>query len=57
MIIKKGKIKGIFEINLEPHKDHRGFFMRTYEEKVFRNFGLHKSWVQKAILIPKKKIF
>ncbi len=55
MIIKKGKIKGIFEINLEPHKDYRGFFMRTYDEKMFRNHGLHKSWVQESHSYSKKK--
>ncbi len=55
MIIKKGKIKGIFEINLEPHKDHRGFFMRTYEKKVFGNHGLHKSWIQESHSYSKEK--
>ena len=55
MIIKKGKIKGIFEINLEPHKDHRGFFMRTYDEKMFRNHGLHESWVQESHSYSKEK--
>ncbi len=55
MIIKKRKIKGIFEINLEPHKDYRGFFMRTYDEKMFRNHGLHESWVQESHSYSKKK--
>lgn len=55
MIIKKGKIKGIFEINLEPHKDYRGFFVRTYDKKVFRNHGLHKRWVQESHSYSKKK--
>ena len=55
MIIKKGKIKGIFEISLEPHKDYRGFFVRTYDEKVFRNHGLHKRWIQESHSYSKKK--
>ena len=55
MIIKKGKIKGIFEINLEPHKDYRGFFMRTYDEKIFGNHRLCKSWVQESHSYSKKK--
>ncbi len=55
MIIKKRKIKGIFEINLVPHKDYRGFFMRTYDEKMFRNHGLHESWVQESHSYSKKK--
>lgn len=46
MLIKEKKIKGVFEIKLEPHKDNRGFFMRTYDDKVFKNYGLHQNWVQ-----------
>ncbi len=55
MIIKEGKIKGTFEINLEPHKDYRGFFMRTYDEKIFRDHGLHKGWVQESHSYSKEK--
>jgi len=55
MIIKEGKIKGIFEIKLEPHKDYRGFFMRTYDEKIFRDHGLHKDWVQESHSYSKEK--
>jgi len=55
MLIKKKKIEGLFEINLEPHKDHRGFFMRTYDEKIFGNHRLCKSWVQESHSYSKKK--
>jgi dTDP-4-dehydrorhamnose 3,5-epimerase len=44
-IIEK-KIKGVFEINLKPHKDERGFFMRTYDNKIFEELGIDKKWVQ-----------
>jgi len=55
MLIKEKKLKGIFEINLEPHEDQRGFFMRTYDDKLFRNHGLHKNWVQESHSYSKKK--
>lgn len=55
MIIKKKKIDGVFEINLKPHKDYRGFFMRTYDEKIFRDNGLHKGWVQESHSYSKEK--
>jgi dTDP-4-dehydrorhamnose 3,5-epimerase len=46
LIIKKRKIKGVFEIQLQPHEDHRGFFMRSYDDKIFKEFDLHRNWVQ-----------
>ena len=46
MQIKEGKLKGVFEIDLEPLGDRRGFFMRTYDDKIFRSYGLHQNWVQ-----------
>jgi len=46
MEIKPGKLKGTFEIILHPHTDERGFFMRTYDDAIFKNYGLDKKWVQ-----------
>lgn len=55
MTIKKGKIGDIFEIQLEPKFDSRGFFMRTYDEKIFRENGIHRNWVQESHSLSKKK--
>jgi len=55
MLIKKKKLEGVFEIDLEPHEDQRGFFMRTYDDEVFRNHGLHKNWIQESHSYSKKK--
>lgn len=55
MLIKEKKLKGVFEIELESHKDHRGFFMRTYDDTVFRNHGLHTDWVQENHSYSKNK--
>lgn len=46
MEIKERKLKGTFEIILKPHMDSRGFFMRTFDENVFRENGLDRKWVQ-----------
>ena len=46
MIITKRKIKGVFEIQLKPREDKRGFFMRTYDDKLFKEQGIHRNWVQ-----------
>lgn len=46
MIIKERKFKGVFEIQLEPREDKRGFFMRVYDDTIFEKHGIHRNWVQ-----------
>lgn len=46
MKVNSKKIKGVLEIYLEPLTDNRGFFMRTFDEKVFREHEICNTWVQ-----------
>lgn len=46
MIIKERKLKGVYEITLSPRADSRGFFMRTFDEAIFKEKGLDRNWVQ-----------
>lgn len=46
MEIKELKLKGVFEIKLNPNIDERGFFMRTFDNKIFEEAGLKHNWVQ-----------
>ncbi|MBN2519285.1 MAG: dTDP-4-dehydrorhamnose 3,5-epimerase [Bacteroidales bacterium] len=46
MEITERKLKGVFEITLRPITDNRGFFMRTFDEKIFVNNTIHRKWVQ-----------
>ena len=46
MLVKERKIGGVFEIQLDPHEDKRGFFMRVYDDTIFKKCGLHRNWVQ-----------
>lgn len=39
-------IPGVWEIALAPRGDERGYFMRTYDEALFRDHGLPTRWVQ-----------
>lgn len=55
MLIKERRLKGVFEIDLEPLEDLRGFFMRTYDSEVFKNYGLHQNWVQENHSYSKNK--
>lgn len=44
--LKELKLTGSYEISLEPKEDHRGFFMRTYDDKIFDKKKLNYRWVQ-----------
>ena len=43
-VIEK-EIKGVYEIQLEPKEDDRGFFMRSYDDKIFKEHGIDRKWV------------
>jgi dTDP-4-dehydrorhamnose 3,5-epimerase len=42
----RGKIEGIFIIELKPITDSRGFFMRTYDKEIFAQNNLDRNWLQ-----------
>jgi dTDP-4-dehydrorhamnose 3,5-epimerase len=46
MLVKERKLRGVFEIQLDPHEDKRGFFMRVYDDTIFKKYGIHRNWVQ-----------
>jgi dTDP-4-dehydrorhamnose 3,5-epimerase len=47
MIIKEFfGLKDIYEIELEPVKDYRGEFKRTYDDNIFNKYHLNTKWVQ-----------
>lgn len=55
MLIKERKLEGVFEIQLEPIGDKRGFFMRVYDDKIFKEHGIHREWVQENHSLSTKK--
>jgi dTDP-4-dehydrorhamnose 3,5-epimerase len=40
------RLQGTYLINLDPQQDNRGYFMRVFDEAVFRSQGLVTTWVQ-----------
>lgn len=46
MEFKALKLHGSYEIRLDPHRDDRGYFMRTYDRDIFREHGLATDWLQ-----------
>ncbi|MFH0712273.1 MAG: dTDP-4-dehydrorhamnose 3,5-epimerase [Candidatus Jorgensenbacteria bacterium] len=54
MRFRELNIKGVFQIELEPNVDGRGFFMRMYDKEIFRVHGLPTNWVQESRAFTKK---
>jgi dTDP-4-dehydrorhamnose 3,5-epimerase len=46
MIFRETKLRGVFEIHLEPKSDERGFFARSWCQKEFESLGLNPNLVQ-----------
>jgi dTDP-4-dehydrorhamnose 3,5-epimerase len=55
MIFKETKLKGAYIIELEPIKDERGFFARTFCQKEFTKYNLNSHIVQCNISFNKKR--
>jgi len=51
MILSETFLKGAFVIDLEPVRDERGLFARTWCQKEFEANGLTVTWVQSSISV------
>jgi dTDP-4-dehydrorhamnose 3,5-epimerase len=46
MFFDETKLSGVFEIRLDPHRDDRGFFARSWCQEEFKAHGLNPKLVQ-----------
>jgi dTDP-4-dehydrorhamnose 3,5-epimerase len=46
MLVKPLKLDGTFEITMQPRRDQRGYFSRSYDRNLFVEYGLNTDWVQ-----------
>jgi dTDP-4-dehydrorhamnose 3,5-epimerase len=49
------KLRGVFEIHVQPKPDERGFFARTWCQKEFKRHGLNSKLVQCSISFNPRK--
>lgn len=49
MILRQTAVEGAFLIELEPHRDQRGFFARSFDAAEFEQAGLAPAIVQESI--------
>lgn len=55
MLFNETKLAGVFEIQIEPHSDERGFFARSWCRKEFEGHGLSPRMVQSSISFNSQK--
>ncbi len=55
MIFRDTKLRGAFEIHLEPKPDERGFFARTWCQREFEENGLNPGLVQCSVSFNVRK--
>lgn len=55
MIVRQTEISGVFEIDIEPNGDERGFFARTWCSQEFARHGLKPELVQCSVSFNHKK--
>jgi dTDP-4-dehydrorhamnose 3,5-epimerase len=55
MTFQETKLRGVLEIHVEPKRDERGFFARTWCRKEFKSHGLNSELAQCSISFNTRK--
>lgn len=56
IIVEKTKLDGVLLIKLDVFEDHRGWYLETYNEKVFHEHGIDIKFVQDDISVSNKHV-
>ena len=56
MKIEKTKLKGVLKITLEAFEDHRGYYIETYNEDIYKENGINIKFIQDDISVSKKNV-
>ena len=56
MNIEKNKLDGVLKITLDSFQDHRGYYIETYNKKLYQQHGIDIKFVQDDISVSKKDV-
>ena len=56
MIVEKTKMEGVLLVKPEIFEDHRGQYVETYNEELYRKSGIDIKFVQDDISVSKKNV-
>src|SRR6266702_7681848 len=56
MYVSKTKLEGVLSIQPEAFEDHRGYYLETYNEKVYQEHGIPVRFVQDDISVSARHV-
>ena len=56
MNIEKNNLDGVLKITLDSFQDHRGYYIETYNKKLYQQHGIDIKFVQDDISVSKKDV-
>ena len=56
IIVEKTKLDGVLLIKLDVFEDHRGWYVETFNEKVFHEHGIDIKFIQDDISVSNKHV-
>ncbi|MBJ13407.1 MAG: dTDP-4-dehydrorhamnose 3,5-epimerase [Candidatus Marinimicrobia bacterium] len=56
MKINKTKLDNVLEIELEPYKDFRGYYLETYNKDLYNHNNIKVEFIQDDISVSKKNV-
>ena len=56
MNIVNSTLDGVLRINLDAFEDHRGYYLETYNEKIYESSGIDIKFIQDDISVSSKNV-
>ena len=56
MKVKKSSLDGVLILTLDAFEDHRGYYIETYNEELYKNNGINVNFIQDDISVSKKNV-
>jgi len=56
MIVEKTELEGVLLIKLDVFEDHRGQYVETYNQRLYRKYGINVKFVQDDISVSTKNV-
>ena len=56
MIVEKTTLDGVLQIKLDCFEDHRGYYIETYNEELYKKNGINVNFIQDDISVSSKNV-
>ena len=56
MKVEKTNLEGVLKITLDAFEDHRGYYIETYNEELYKNKGINVEFFQDDISVSKNNV-